>query len=446
MENMMMDESEKSDIQFNPFITYNKNCNEKLSKLIESLKEDKKSRKLKYVRDPVMLIESLEDINRVIGNNSVKESISSQINDIIADKVRIAHNPKLKDRNTMMNIMLYGPPGTGKTMLSNKIGKVMYSVGQLLDYNIEPTKSAANLEDMEIDVNIQAVAQALGTAILLSTLGLSIVGLIPAKMKLTYAILIIASSVYLAYYLYKKQSEKFEKKDIFSTSKEHQDRSYVTHATRSHFVAEYVGHSAIKTRKFLHDNIGKVIFLDEAYGLIQGYDDKFGNEAANEIIQFMANYPRAIVFIFAGYKSDIERTLFTYQSGFRRRFKYKWNCPGYTPEQLYDILRYQVYDSGWELKENQEESIKKLIMENSYIFKAYAGDIESVVEFSKMEHSENFVSNNVEGYSLLSLEHISKGVEKFRFSSDFDSLEEEEEIKKDSKMRNLSEMFMKTMM
>ena len=441
MENTMFNETEKSvSVKVEEYTLSSKHCNKTLEKLIGSLKKgySENSKTVKYLRDPLMLVEALEDINSVIGNNSVKEALARQIDDIIADKVRVAQDPKIKDRNTMANIMLYGPPGTGKTMLSNKIGKVMYSVGQLNDYKIEPTKSYDS-QNQEFDFNISSTASTISSLILILIAILAIIKLIPVGYKLYVltAILVIVFLIVMIWYTFFKDPTSNEK-ILFPKIKDEEkteNKEYVTHATRSHFVAEFVGHSAIKTRKFLQENLGKVIFLDEAYGLIQSYDDKFGNEAANEIVQFMTNYPRAIVFIFAGYKKDIERTLFKYQEGFKRRFKYRWNCPGYSAEELFEIFKYQVYSSGWKIKNDDISEIQDMIIENSNNFKAFAGDTEQVVDFAKIEHSHNFMHGNVEGYSLLTKNHVLKGIQEFKESIDMKN--DEPEIKE----KNLSDLF-----
>lgn len=432
MESEKLDLSQYSDLSMSvKEYKENKYHNKILSSLINRLKQDLRIRneRIRYLRDPRMLIEVLEDINGVIGNSSIKESLARQIDDIIADTVRVSRNPRVKNRNTMANIMLYGPPGTGKTMLSNKIGKAMYAVGQLNEYDIDETKSFKDKESLE-DVNANGVLSFLSIAFFVILILSSVIGVVPQGYKMyafiAFVIIALVIGIIAMYYLKQSNTKKTTTKSNTNTIKE--DRSYVTHATRSHFVGEYVGHSSIKTRKFLQENLGKVIFLDEAYGLIQGYDDKFGNEAANELIQFMSNYPRAIIFIFAGYKKDIENTLFKYQSGFRRRFKYKWNCPGYTPEELFEIFKYHVYNDGWEIKEQDEEEIKRMIIDNADIFKSYAGDIEQVLDFAKIEHSHNYIHGKVEGYSLLTKQHVSKAIEDFRTSAD--AKESKDEIKK----------------
>lgn len=216
-----MESFQEQDMSFNECSRGNKY----LSRLINLLKKDPKIPR--YVKDPKMLIESLEDFNQVIGNDSVKESLAKQIDDIIASKVRTTLNPKVKPRNTMINIMLYGPPGTGKTMISNKIGKVMYSVGQLRDYKIDDTKSESDVP------NINMVMVGLSVLFLAITIISALVRIIPERFRL-YAVIFFIILGILAILLWYCKSSPVQEEEVIVKK----ETPIVTHATRSHFLVK----------------------------------------------------------------------------------------------------------------------------------------------------------------------------------------------------------------
>lgn len=112
--------------------------------------------------------------------------------------------------------------------------------------------------------------------------------------------------------------------------------------TRADLIRKYQGHSVDNIRNIMKTHIGKTIFIDEAYTLCIDSKDTFGMEVATEINNFMDKHPDDIRWIFAGYKDRIEKTLFTLQPGFRRRFSAKFELGNYTVNELFEIFKMQL--------------------------------------------------------------------------------------------------------
>ena len=112
--------------------------------------------------------------------------------------------------------------------------------------------------------------------------------------------------------------------------------------TRADLVKRYQGHSVDNMKTIFAENTGKTIFIDEAYSICLDAKDTFGMEVATEINNFMDKNPDAIRWIFAGYKDQIEKTLFQLQPGFRRRFSAKFELGDYTCTELFDIFKQQL--------------------------------------------------------------------------------------------------------
>jgi SpoVK/Ycf46/Vps4 family AAA+-type ATPase len=66
------------------------------------------------------------------------------------------------------------------------------------------------------------------------------------------------------------------------------DMPTVVEAQRSDLVGEYLGATAIKTNELIDSALGGVLFIDEAYSLVNegdGQNDRFGNEAVQRLLK-----------------------------------------------------------------------------------------------------------------------------------------------------------------
>lgn len=111
--------------------------------------------------------------------------------------------------------------------------------------------------------------------------------------------------------------------------------------SRKDFVAEYEGQSAVKTAKAIDHALGGVLFIDEAYALVQerdGRTDPFGQEAMDTLLARMENDRDRLVVIIAGYSADIDRLLET-NEGLRSRFATRIEFDTYTPNELLEIAK-----------------------------------------------------------------------------------------------------------
>ena len=110
---------------------------------------------------------------------------------------------------------------------------------------------------------------------------------------------------------------------------------------RKDFVAEYEGQSAVKSTKTIDRALGGVLFIDEAYALVQerdGRTDPFGQEALDTLLARMENDRDRLVVIIAGYSNDIDRLLET-NEGLRSRFATRIEFDSYSPEEILEIAK-----------------------------------------------------------------------------------------------------------
>ena len=106
---------------------------------------------------------------------------------------------------------------------------------------------------------------------------------------------------------------------------------------RSGLVAGYVGQTAVKTKDVLKKAYGGVLFIDEAYSLVGGGSNDFGQEAIDAVLKEMEDRRDNLVVIVAGYDKPMEKFISS-NPGLRSRFKNFIHFPDYTGEELYNIF------------------------------------------------------------------------------------------------------------
>jgi type VII secretion ATPase EccA len=113
----------------------------------------------------------------------------------------------------------------------------------------------------------------------------------------------------------------------------------VVEAKRQDFVGQHLGSTAIKTSELIDRAMGGVLFIDEAYTLIQSGlsgGDAFGREAVDTLLARMENDRDRLVVIIAGYDTEIDRFLGA-NEGLSSRFTKRIRFPSYSPAELGDI-------------------------------------------------------------------------------------------------------------
>lgn len=86
---------------------------------------------------------------------------------------------------------------------------------------------------------------------------------------------------------------------------------------RADLVGDHVGATAPLVKRKFKEAQGGILFIDEAYSLCDSYENGFGDEAINTIVQEMENHRDNIIVIFAGYKEPMQRFLDRIRGCFR---------------------------------------------------------------------------------------------------------------------------------
>ena len=133
-------------------------------------------------------------------------------------------------------------------------------------------------------------------------------------------------------------------------------RGHIIEVGRGDLVGKYVGWTApIIQRKFRQAQ-GGVLFIDEAYALVDDRNGSFGDEAINTIVQEMENHREDVVVIFAGYPDKMEGFL-QKNPGLRSRIAFHVSFADYSADDLCGIAELIARQKGLHLT---EDACKKL--------------------------------------------------------------------------------------
>ena len=122
------------------------------------------------------------------------------------------------------------------------------------------------------------------------------------------------------------------------------DSPEVVEAQRSDLVGEYLGATAIKTNELIDSALGRVLFIDEAYSLVNegdGQSDRFGAEAVQTLLKRAEDDRENLIIILAGYEKQTEAFLAT-NPGMASRFATRIRFPSYTTEELFALAEAQL--------------------------------------------------------------------------------------------------------
>jgi len=116
---------------------------------------------------------------------------------------------------------------------------------------------------------------------------------------------------------------------------------------RGDLVGKYVGWTAKQVRNRFREAKDGVLFIDEAYSLVDDRNGSFGDEAINTIVQEMENHRNDVIVIFAGYPKKME-TFLEKNEGLKSRITFHLDFPNYNIAELNAILELMIQQNGYQ--------------------------------------------------------------------------------------------------
>ena len=123
---------------------------------------------------------------------------------------------------------------------------------------------------------------------------------------------------------------------------------------RADLVAKYTGQTAIKVQEVFRRSRGKMLFIDEAYALVE--DDGFSDEAIATIVQEMENHREDTIVIIAGYPDKMKEFLST-NPGLKSRIPFCIEFKDYSAEELLKITELEATRRGFSISDDAKKEL-----------------------------------------------------------------------------------------
>ncbi|MDR7240472.1 SpoVK/Ycf46/Vps4 family AAA+-type ATPase [Neobacillus drentensis] len=182
-------------------------------------------------------------------------------------------------------------------------------------------------------------------------------------------------------------------------------KGHLVEVTREDLVGEYIGQTAIKTRKVIEKAKGGVLFIDEAYSLARGTDTQdYGREAIDTLVKCMEEYRGNLVIILAGYTYEMN-SFINVNSGLNSRFAKKITFPDYSDAELLEIAKWMLIKQGFTITIETERAIAFAINQRNIKGDNTSGNgrlVRNVIEEAIRKQSQRLIdSGDKENYHQL---------------------------------------------
>ena len=127
---------------------------------------------------------------------------------------------------------------------------------------------------------------------------------------------------------------------------------------RADLIGDHVGSTALLVKKKFKEAQGGVLFIDEAYALRDSYENGFGDEAINTLVQEMENHRDDVIVIFAGYTEPMHRFL-DINPGMLSRIAFQVKFEDYTTDELCDIMKLMVSEKQMTITDAAMNKLRK---------------------------------------------------------------------------------------
>lgn len=128
---------------------------------------------------------------------------------------------------------------------------------------------------------------------------------------------------------------------------------------RADLVAKYIGQTAGLVKSAFQKARGRILFIDEAYSLVDDREGSFGDEAINTIVQEMENNRENTIVIFAGYPDKMER-FFSRNPGLRSRVPFRIRFEDYSTDEMAQIAEQEARKRGFTIEPQAKAKVESL--------------------------------------------------------------------------------------
>ena len=175
-------------------------------------------------------------------------------------------------------------------------------------------------------------------------------------------------------------------------------------------VGQFVGWTAMQVHDIVKKALGGVLFIDEAYSLVNDRKDGFEDEAIATLIKEMEDHRDEICIILAGYTNEMN-DLLEKNPGFKSRIQFTINFPDYSSEELYSIFlglcKKEKYILNKNCKNMLIDNFEKAKKENDFGNGRY---VRNLFEKIKFEQADRIIKTKCKNINLITKKDINNAL------------------------------------
>lgn len=184
------------------------------------------------------------------------------------------------------------------------------------------------------------------------------------------------------------------------------EKGHLVETDRAGLVGEYVGQTAVKTKDKVSEAIGGVLFIDEAYSLVDKLSaGGYGQEAIDTLLKEMEDKRDSLVVIVAGYGREME-SFISSNPGLKSRFSRTITFSDYSIEELMQIFELLAKTDGYIIESGAREWLAQWISKEAPIGKKGFGNgrfMRNLFEKTIVAQAHRLETSNVSSKDALQL-------------------------------------------
>jgi SpoVK/Ycf46/Vps4 family AAA+-type ATPase len=139
------------------------------------------------------------------------------------------------------------------------------------------------------------------------------------------------------------------------------EKGHLVEVDRSMIVAGFIGQTAIQTKEKIEQSLGGVLFIDEAYNLVDRGKHDFGLEAIDTLLKMMEDHRGKFVVIVAGY-NELMLNFLASNPGLNSRFDKILQFNDHSEAELWKVCVDLFNENNKSLTDEASEVLNAFIM------------------------------------------------------------------------------------
>ncbi|MBR2289266.1 MAG: AAA family ATPase [Clostridia bacterium] len=191
------------------------------------------------------------------------------------------------------------------------------------------------------------------------------------------------------------------------------NKNKVVEVQSQDLIAEWLGQTGPKTQAVIESALDGVLFIDEAYSLMEhrGSNASYTAEAIATLLKAMEDYKGRLIVIFAGYTEEMMQFR-DLNPGLKSRIGFELTFTDYTVDELVQIFEKKVHDQELEVDKKALKQVYKILEEAKKVENFGNGRfVDNMVQKVIIEHAKRLKDeNNLDVLRLITEEDISNEI------------------------------------